>query len=310
MTSVTLEKFVADLGDESKPLKHAGLLQLTSLESEDVFGFRSAWVDLPKTRKTEILGKLVELGENNMELDFSAIFRVCLNDEDDDVRELATRGLWECDDRVVVRPLIGLLKNDPSEKVRAAAALSLSKFSSMAQDGKLLGRDADRVRDALLNVVGKEDENIEVRRRAIEAVSCFNTPEIEGIVREAYGSENPRLRQSAIFAMGKSADSQWLGTVLKETRHEDPAMRFEAANACGLLGDETIVPHLISLFKDDDVEVQVAALQALGQIGGQLAKRALQKAVKTGDETVEEAAQAALAEIEFDEDPLGFRSQS
>ncbi len=87
-------------------------------------------------------------------------------------------------------------------------------------------------------------------------------------------------------------------------------MRFEAANACGMLGDESIVPHLISLFEDDDVEVQAAAVQALGQIGGQLAKRALQQAVKTADETVEEAAQAALAEIEFDEDPLGFRFQS
>ena len=60
---------------------------------------------------------------------------------------------------------------------------------------------------------------------------------------------------------------------------------------------------------DEDPEVQVSAVQALGNIGGVLAKRALQQALKLGDEAVEEAAQGALANIEFDEDPLGFRFQ-
>ena len=304
---MTLERFLQDLGDEDKPLKHSGLLQLAGLSSEDAFEFKTVWYALPTTRKRDILAKLVELSEDNLELDFNTIFRASLSDENDDVREQATIGLWECDDRVVIRPLLGILQDDSSPKVRAAAAMSLSKFSGMAQDGKLLSRDAGKIRDALLGVIGNDDEDIDVRRRAIEAVASFNSPEIEQIIRDTYNSGDDKLKQSSIFAMGRSSDSRWLPIVLQETRHDDPAIRFEAANACGQLGDETIVPHLIGLIKDDDSLVQTSAVHALGEIGGQLAKRALLQCLKMGDEAIEEAAQTALGNIEFDEDPLGLR---
>ncbi|MCI0812883.1 MAG: HEAT repeat domain-containing protein, partial [Chloroflexi bacterium] len=118
------------------------------------------------------------------------------------------------------------------------------------------------------------------------------------------------MRQSAIYAMGRSSDIQWLRIVMTELDSSDPAMRYEAANAGGLLGEESTVPRLIALVKDEDSEVQVAAVQALGNIGGALAKRALQQAARKGEDAVEEAAQEALANLDFDEDPLGFRFQA
>ena len=43
--------------------------------------------------------RLVELCEDNLELDFSAIFKLCLDgDDDENVRKTATLGLWDCDD--------------------------------------------------------------------------------------------------------------------------------------------------------------------------------------------------------------------
>lgn len=306
---MTLEKFVIELGDETQPLKHSGLLQLSGLASDDLFEFKSAWIQLPEPRKREILIKLVELGEDNLELDFGAIFRASLTDDSDEVREHAARGLWDSDDRVVIRPLLGLMTDDPAPNVRAAAAMALSKFAGMAQEGKLHTRDADRIRNALLDVIGRENEDKDVRRRCIEAVASFNTPEIGNIVQEAYESIDLSMKQSAIFAMGRTSDSQWLPMVLKETSAADPAIRFEAANAAGLLGDESTAPHLIALIRDDDSEVQVAAVEALGNIGGALALRALQQALKIGDDAVEEAAKVALENLAFDEDPLGFRYQ-
>ena len=303
---MTLDKYLRELADEATPLKHAGLLQFSGLSSEEAVEFRVTWGSLSQSRKCDVLAKLVELGEDNLELDFSAIFRSCLGDNDEEVREKAARGLWECDDRVVIRPLIKLLEKDPSPKVRAASAISLGKFAEMAQEGKLLARDGDRIREVLLEVIGRKHEAVEVQRRAIEAVASFSSPEIEQIIRETYKSGHPELKQSAIFAMGRSSNSQWLPVVLSETQQDDPALRYEAATACGQLGDESTVPHLIRLIEDEDFQVQLSAVQALGTIGGPLAKRALLQCLKMED-ALEDAAQAALSSIDLDEDPLGFR---
>jgi HEAT repeat protein len=304
---MTLEVYMNELLDEEKPIKHAGLLQLSGLDPESLYEFKSAWYSVAAERKTEVLNHLLRLGEDNLELDFSSIFRACLNDSDEEVRVAATRGLWDCDDRVLVRPLLKLLKEDPSIAVRAAAAVSLSKFASMAQDGKILARDGQRIRDALLDIVTDSKEDPEVRRRALESVACYNTPEIETLIHQTYLEDDSTLKQSAMFAMGRSSNTKWLTTVLKELGNDDEGVRYEAATAVGLLGDETVAPHLIGLIKDEDVQVQVAALTSLGTIGGQLAKRAIQQVLSSGDEALEEAATAALRAIEFDEDPLGFK---
>ena len=303
---MTLDTYMTEIADEASPIKRSGLLQLSSLTRDDISGFRRSWRAVPRGRKREILALLVELSEDNLELDFSAIFRCCLSDESETVREQATRGLLETDDRVVIRPLVGLLKDDPSSKVRAAAAISLSKFTDMAQQGKLMSRDEERIREALLAVISRGDEDLEVRRRAIEAVASFNTPEIDQIVRDAYASAEAAMRQSAIYAMGRSSNSEWLPTVLQEINANNPAIRYEVANACGLLGDESIIPHLIELISDEDIEVQCAAVTAIGNIGGPLAKRALLRAVQLGDDALTETAMEALANLEFDDDPLGF----
>ena len=170
---MTLEKLIAGLGNESKPLKHSELDQLSGLVSEDIVQFKVSWRSLPTSRRCEVLAILAELSEDNLELDFTAVFKASLSDDDDDVREKATRGLFDCDDRVIIRPLIDLLAKDPSPKVKAAAAVSLGNFAEMAQDGKLLERDADRIREALLEAIGREGQNDEVRRKAIEAVASL-----------------------------------------------------------------------------------------------------------------------------------------
>ena len=303
---MALDTYMGELGDESSPVKRSGLLQLSSLTRDDVIEFRSLWRGVARERRREVLVTLVELSEDNLELDFSAVYRSCLSDEFEAVREQATRGLLDTDDRAVIRPLIGLLKEDPSAKVREAAAIALSNFADLAQQGKLISRDTDRIREALLAAIAREEEDLGVLRRAIEALGSFDTPEISQIVRAAYDSDDLVLRQSAIYAMGRSSNSDWMQIVLREMGAEDPAIRYEAINACGLLGDESTIPRVATMMDDEDIEVQCAAAIALGNIGGPHAKRALRRAADSGEDALIEAAMEALENLEFDEDPLDF----
>ena len=303
---MTLPDLLTDLTDVEKPVTYSGLLQLTDLPDEGLAELKTVWSKLSTERRREVVRKLIELADDNVELDFSSIFKSCLTDGDDAIREMAAKGLWEAEDRALIRPLVKLLENDSCAEVRASAAMSLKNFAVMAQNGKLLSRDGDRIRRALLAVVNSLTEDVDVRRRAIEAVASFNTSATNSAVREAYESDNPTLVQSAIYGMGQSSNADWLPTVVDEMTNPLPAVRFEAVTACGLLGEEGVVPHLLRLLRDDDSEVRLASIKALGLIGGPTAKHVLQQHLSDNDEAIEEAAREALTSLEFEDDSLGY----
>ncbi len=114
------------LGREKQAPKSAALLRLSGLSAQETAEFAGRWVTLPAALRRGIVTKLVELSEDSVELDFSSLFRSCLEDKDPQVREQAVRGLWECEERALIRPLARLLADDPSAHVRTAAAMALS----------------------------------------------------------------------------------------------------------------------------------------------------------------------------------------
>ena len=304
---MSLTEFLSELSDESEPLKYSRLLQLSGLSSDEALEFKGGWAGVPASRRQSVLDGLVELCQDNLDLDFSDVFKACLGDGDDEVRLKATQGLWESDDRTLIRPLIGLLGADPSGSVRAAAAMSLGRFAAIAQNGKLLSTDAERIRQALIAAVDGAEEDAEVSRRAIEAVAFFDHPEIDEMIRNAHGGGDQRLKQSSLYAMGQSSNGRWLPVLLDDLYDELPEICYEAASAAGNLGDESTAPQLIRLIQDEDAQVQLAAVKALGSVGGSLARQALKQCLKMEDEALEEAATEALSNLEFDDDPLGFR---
>ncbi len=304
--AVTLPDFLNELTDPAKPMTYSGLLQLTDLSEEGTSEFMAVWPELSMGRRREIVRKLIELADDNVEFDFTSVFRTCLTDEEAVIREMAARGLWETEDRAVIRPLVVLLESDTRAEVRASAALSLKHFAVMAQNGKLITRDGERIRGALLSAVNSATEDIDVRRRAIEAVASFDTPETNDVLRSAYESDNPALVQSAIYGMGQSSNSEWLPTVIDEMSNPVAAIRYEAATACGLLGDQGVAPRLARLLGEEDSEVRLASVKALGLIGGATAKSVLQECLSDEDEAIEEAAREALTVLEFEDNPLGY----
>ncbi len=305
--TLSFDSFLEDLADESKAQSYSGLVHLSGLADGEAAKLDAAWAALGPERKRGLLQKLTELAEDNVELDFSHVFRTSLEDADAGVRRRAIQGLWESDDRTLIRPLAGLLLDDPAVEVRAAAAMSLGRFASLAQEGKLIARDADRVLRSLMQAIGDGAEDTEVRRRAIEAVASFDAPGAARAVRDAYRSADARLVQSAVYAMGQSSNADWLPTVLEETGNGHSGIRYEAALAAGKLGGEETAPRLVQLLQDEDRQVRIAAVRALGEVGGPTARQALKRCLDADDELLVDAAEEVLEALELEDDPLGYR---
>ncbi|MFN3975034.1 MAG: HEAT repeat domain-containing protein [Dehalococcoidia bacterium] len=304
---MTLERYLADISDPSRPLKHTLLAGLSGLVPEEMEAVQRVWPTIPVERRRHILERLGAMAEERVEMDFSPLFRFALKDTDAQVRAQAILGLWECEDRSLITPLLTLLKCDPDATVRAVAAQALGKFAAMATEGKLPPSEGKRILEALVAVFSNPREVVEVRRRSLEALAVFSEPVVCDLIRQAYESQDPCMRQSAVYAMGRNGDGQWHATIVKELSSPDPAMRYEAAGACAELGEESLVVHLLPLLQDDDPQVRLTAIRALGAIGGNLAKKNLLALLKSSDEAVRDAAQEALEQLHSEEDPLTFK---
>jgi HEAT repeat protein len=304
--SSSLENYLKDLRDTEKPLVVSKLVNLSDLSREEMQTFRGAWGAIDVVRRRQIVEMLVELAEDNFELDYNGIFRLCLGDGDGEVRAKAIEGLSECEERSLLDPLIGLLLGDLDDSVRAAAATALGTFAMLAEFGELPAHEADKVEKVLLTAFNNKKEQIDVRCRALEAISMLSKPQVGDMIRQAYQSDILEFRASALCAMGRTCNSDWLSILLQELSSPYPQLRFEAARACAELEAEEAVPRLIELIHDSDAQVQISAIEALGRIGGREAKQALQECLENADDAISESAEGALDEMKFWEDPFAL----
>lgn len=304
---MSFQTYLEELVDSGRPLSLSKLVNLSGMRAEDLRDFRAAWDRMDAGRRRQLLAELVELAEDTAELNFDAVFLGGVTDPDDGVRLEAVRGLWEYEGRDFIQPLLHMLRRDPSPQVRTEAALALGRYALRAEFQNLRRSDAALIDEALRDVIEDETEEPEVRGRALESVAVRSHAWVAPLIRDAYESTERALRRSAIHAMGRTCEPEWLPEVRAELSSSDPAMRFEAAMAAGSIGDPSLLPRLLELLDDDDGEVQEAAIDALGQIGGPQAKQALQGLLRSDEERLRDAAAEALAELEFGEDPLGFR---
>lgn len=297
-----IKQVIDDLADNEKQLMHTSLADLSNLDPGDLEYFNRVFLSIEVDRRCKIISRLVDLAEENFELNFDNLFKNALKDPDPGVRAKAIEGLWENEETVLITPFIRMLNEDSSEEVQAAAAKALGKYAMLAEIKKLGPSSSSRVSQALLAILTDENKPREVWRRALEAAAPLSLPEVKEAITEAYQSDDPKMRNSAIYAMGKNCDSYWLPILIKEMGSPNPDARYEAAGACGELCDEEAVSYLIKLTFDNDIEVQQAAIISLGKIGGAKAKQHLMKCLNNADEIISEAAEKALKQIETEED--------
>lgn len=300
------------LEDPTRLIPSIDLDVLSDLTAADLERFKATWQTLAPDRRRALLANLVELAEDHVDAYFDPIYLWLLNDKDAQVRTQAIEGLWEDEDVRLISPLLSRLEHDVAPKVRAVAAASLGRFLLLGEMGELDPAIAKRIENALAETFSDDEDDVLVRRRALEALAYSSQEFVQDLILEAYEDDDESLHLSAVFAMGRSADLRWKDRVLDELSHVDAAMRFEAARASGELELADAVPELIGLLQEDDVELRDSAVWALGRIGGPAARRALQACANSRDPDLREAAEDALAEIDFlagEEGPPAFFHQ-
>jgi hypothetical protein len=301
-----LKETLRRLSEQPGALPFSRLYAFSDLADEDLAGFCDVWSTLPTVERRRLARSLVELAEASFQVNFDAIFVHCLDDPDGPVRAMAIDGLWENKDTALLGRLMSVLRNDPSDLARAAAATGLGRYVLAGELEELEPPVQARILTELLTTIHLADESIDVRRRAIESVAYACTPEVTEVLELAYYDEDEQMRLSAIVGMGRSCDEQWEDIVLTEIESTSAAMRYEAALACGGLTLREAVPVLTRLLDDADPMIRDASIWSLGQIGGTQAKQALMAAYEDADEETRAILDEALAEQALSEGNLEF----
>ena len=198
---------------------------MSSLSEGNIDQFNSAWASISIERKKEILDELTNLSEVDIKMDFSQIFLIGISDKNSLIREASVVGLWESNDRMIIKPLTALIRDDPSNPVRQAAAMTLATFTRRSQEGKLIHRDYQQIRESLLYAIEDESSDIDTKRRSIETIAHLGSSGIEDIIINAHKGYDSKLRQSAIYAMGRTSETRWIKLLIASLDDPDPAIR-------------------------------------------------------------------------------------
>lgn len=276
------------------------LYRLSDLDGANLSAFESRWTSVSADRRNEIARHLADISEDNFVVDFQSVFVHCLKDPDSRVRVAGLDGVWDSTTTTLIEPILKLVKSDPSEEVRIAAASALAHYVLLAEWGQLPKTISPSIVETLLVEYEKAETGNAVKRAALEALSAANHPRVASLIEDAYESDDHEMQLSAVFAMGGSADAQWLPILVEEMSSHDSEMRLEAVKAAGALNDKSLVPDIANLLVDEDLAVAMAAVGALGQLGGEEASAILQRTSEDPDfEEMKEAIDDALEEVEW-----------
>jgi HEAT repeat protein len=285
------------------------LVPLSDLGRADAAALASVWPTFRPESRERAVRFLTDLAESHVEYVFGRALRVALNDPSPVVRQLAVAGLWEDEGSDLQVRLLEMLREDPSQDVRAEAAHGLARFAQRAAEDDRDPDAAQRLRSALTQAAGSENPSYVVRRRSLGSLAALGRSEATNrLIREAYAADDAGLHAGALYAMGRTCDAGWLDTVLHEFDSPDAEMRFEAARASGELADDRAVPGLSILAGEADTEVRQAAIAALGQIGGTAATNVLRRLAQRAPDADVEAIEDALDEALLGADAMRMRT--
>lgn len=275
------------------------LFVLSDLTRDEMAVVEERWSEVPVARRRRLVEWLVESAAERMELILGRLLRIALRDEDARVRALAISGLWEDVEPDLIGPLTTILRTDPFDGVRAAAASALGAFVLAGELDELDAALSMRAEQALLAAYQSAEEPVEVQARALESLAYSSEAGLRQMIEDAYYASQDELRLSAVRAMGRSADIRWRALVRSELASPDADMRAEAARAVGELEARGAVQELILMLEDASQPVRLAVIEALGQLGGRDARDALREVASGGEEAEASAAEDALEEMLF-----------
>lgn len=310
----TLEEVIRDLdAREGNHVPSSAYYGLANLTPDAIEAFAPYWYAIDSEFKQKVLAEFAEASEINFDLDYQSLGNLSITDDNSNVRVKAIGVLWADESLEHLSRLIDLAETDENTDVRAAAVSELGRFILLGEYGEIPENEASRAQDVAIGILNDTSEEVEVRRRALEAISNSSLDFVSEAIREAYESDDRSMRVSSIYAMGRSYDDQWNDAVIREIHNDDPEMRYEAARAAGELELEEAVTLLGQIAVVDEREIRQVAIWSLGEIGGSQALRLLsalgEDAREANDEDLLEAVEDAIgyasmsgADFDFDLD--------
>jgi HEAT repeat protein len=285
--------------DTSETPELATLIGLSDPDPTQIKAFDKIWRALDDDRRAEITGELRDQAMRDVEVTYAPLFKHMLSDSDPRVRAEAAAGLWEDDEPAIITPLVTLVRRDPSQAVRAAAAYALGHFMYLAESGQLNQARRDEIYTVLIDAVRHAPDVTPLYQRALEGLGYSGSDEVDFYLRSALASDEEDLRLSGVIGMGRSGNTAYAPLVRGELGHLSPHVRRESAFASGELEDTDAVKALGELFDDGDAGVREAAVHALAKIGTLDGRRLLDEAAKSEDETFSAQAQEAIQMYEL-----------
>lgn len=305
--NITFQTVLDALLDDSKPFPPLYLYLFSDIKPGQLKLLLKTWPQVSLARQHALLEDLEELAEEDTLLCFDDLARALLKDPDPQVRVLALRLLWECEDTRLVPTFLEILTRDSDFNVRAAAATALGLFVYLGKVEEIPARIHHHVEEKLLAAARSTDQTL-VRRRALEALGNSSRIEVAALIEAAYGEKDPDWKVSALFAMGRSGDERWGKQVLSNLRNRNEAIRLEAMRAAGELALPVARPILLDMLADEeDVETQHEIIWVLTKIGGEGVQDHLMELLEmTEDEEEAEFLEEALENLAFTEEISGF----
>src|SRR5690349_17609485 len=126
---MSFDTVLADLQDPTKRPSATQLASFSDLAPDEVTELSEAWPEIETGRRLSLLNQLATLAEDNVELNYDAIFKLAITDDDPYIRAAAVLGLSEYEGRDLIPPLIDLLLSDDDAEVRRQAAIALGRYA-------------------------------------------------------------------------------------------------------------------------------------------------------------------------------------
>jgi HEAT repeat protein len=301
--NVAFQTVLDALLDTSRPFPARYLHRFSDLPPAEVKAILQVWPKVTAQRKVALLEDLEELAEADTLTSFDDLARPLLADSQPQVRVLAMRLLWECEDPKLIPVYLDILNADEDPVVRAAAANALGLFVYLGEVENIPAELHRQVEDNLLEVATSEQED-QIRQRALESLGASSRDEVPPLIEAAYRRKDTAWEVSALYAMGRSADNRWEKQVLSNLTNPSDEVRSEAIRAAGeldLRASRTIL--LDMLVDEEDLVIRRQIIWALSKIGGEGVRNRLEELFEAEmDDDEADFLEEAIDNLAFNED--------
>lgn len=297
-----------ELSDNSESGRNAGsgvsetLRELSGVDDARASSIVVDWNEWPVQDVLETVTELRKVADADRSLEFDALFRAAITFPVAEVRLECVRALSDGGSVSTANALIGVLERDESTPLRAAAAEALHGFSEPSQSRNVSRTALACIANALRNATAIDEPS--VRGKALRTLAAMRDEDVPDIIDSMFDEaiEAPALMADVLLAMGESGDRSWLPTIEDAFYSNDPNVRISAVFAFGNIAGDDDTHSLSEPFDDHVLEVQMATIQALEQIGTTQAREMLSLAVSSSEPEVQELAKAALDALKAEDD--------